>query len=36
VKVIAHNLCCVVSAIYELGLVAPQFQQQLAQRGLTA
>jgi transposase len=24
-KVICHNLCCVISAVYELGLAVPQF-----------
>jgi hypothetical protein len=24
-KVICHNLCCLISAIYELGLPVPQF-----------
>jgi transposase len=26
-KVVAHNLCCLISAIYELGLEMPQFSQ---------
>jgi hypothetical protein len=26
-KVIAHNLCCLISAMFELGLAAPQFSQ---------
>jgi hypothetical protein len=24
-KVICHNLCCLISAVYELGLAVPQF-----------
>lgn len=29
-KVIAHNLCCLISAIHELGLSSPAFQQTLS------
>lgn len=27
-KVLCHNICCVISAIYELG-IEPQFEQKL-------
>ena len=30
-KVIAHNLCVLIAAIYELGLEAPQFIPEAAQ-----
>jgi Transposase DDE domain len=32
-KVIAHNLCCLISALHEIGLDVPQFKEQASLAG---